>query len=151
KTGSPVALVLGLTANLLIAAVLVLVWMRPADRPVAVVPAPPPPAPVAPAVVPDAPPAPVAPKRACTELNGDTAAKLVADWVAHVGGIRPAPPLKPGGYARVLAACKPEDPAARDLVAAMQALERDRVLEKLTCAPEKDGSVTVRWLLDCPK
>ena len=154
KTGSPVALVLGVTANLLIAAVLVLVWMRTSERPVAPAVAPPPPAPVAPAVVPDAPPAAPAPvavaKRPCTELTGDTAAKLVADCVAHVCGIRLEPPLKPGGYARVLAGCRPEDPAARDLVAAMQALERDRVLERLACAPEKDGSVTVRWLLDCP-
>lgn len=153
KTGSPAALVLGVTANLLIFAVLVLVWMRPTERPVAPAVVPPPPAPAAAAIVPDAPPAaaPVAAaKRPCTELTGDTAAKLVADCVAHVCGIRLEPPLKPGGYARVLAGCKPEDPAARDLVAAMQALERDRVLEKLACAPEKDGSVTVRWLLDCP-
>jgi hypothetical protein len=152
KSGTPWALALGVTANLLVVAVLVLVWTRTADRPTGPVAQAPPPAPAAPVVVPDAPPAPPpAAKRPCSELAGDTAAKLVAECVAHVCGIRLEPPLKPGGYARVLAACKPEDPAARDLVAAMQALERDRTLEKLACPPEKDGSVTVRWLLDCPQ
>jgi hypothetical protein len=153
RRGAPWAVLLGVSANLLLGAVLALVWTR---TPTPTAPAP---VPVVIAVAPDAPPpvvsAPPPPASPCADLAGDSAAKLVAECVARLCPGPRVDALKPGAYVRSLAACKVDDAAGRDLLAALQALERDKLLERLTCAPERDATgrarVTVRWLLDCPQ
>jgi hypothetical protein len=144
RRGPPWALLLAVTANVLGAAVLALLLVRaPATVPA---PAPDPVAPPAAApaaiVLPDAPPAP-APKPTCSGLPSAPAAKLAQACLAQLCG------------AQAPRACRPADPAAHDLVAALATLEHDRALAKLACAPpaaDADGKVTVsvRWLLECP-
>jgi len=154
KAGFSWSVILAASANLLVGAVLVLLWSRTAQTTSSTAPPsvvlPPAPVALAAAAIPDAPlPAAVAKKPPCAELPDDTAAKVIADCVSRLCGARIEPPVKLGGYAHVLALCKPEDGAGRDLLAALQSLERDRSLEKLACPPDKDGTVTVRWLLEC--
>jgi hypothetical protein len=140
RGGRPWTLILAATANLLVLGLLALVWQRTS----APTPAPPPaPAPVV-VVTPDAPPPPPPrPRAPCSALAPEPAAKLAQACLTQLCA------------ATAPKACRPEDPAARDLVAAFAAVEREKSLSKLACtppAPDADGrvAVTVRWLLDCP-
>ncbi len=146
KRGSMAVVLLAVTANLMLAAVLfVLLREKPAAAPPAVSPEPEPIAVVVPPPDAGPPPAPEPPP-ACGAITLDgvaTAAKLARACAILLC----EPPAK-------LADCRAEG-AAGDLVAALRSLERDKVLPKLGCPlPEKDGDgrypVTVRWLLDCP-
>jgi hypothetical protein len=177
-TGAPVAgrrwrpeqliLILLLLANGLGAAVLWVVLSRP-DAPATVAPAAPlAPVPAAvaipdagspPAAKPQPAPAAAAQPGPCAHIameQGGSPARAVQVCANQL--CSPFPPLKvdgaikPGGpLAKLIASCKTTD---LDLLAALQSIERDKSLYRMTCAlPEKheDGtmSVTVRWLLGC--
>ena len=143
RGGPPWTMILAASANVLVLGVLALVWLRTAPpEPAAAPPAAP--APTAVVVPPDAPPPPPPKPRApCSTLAPEPSAKLAQTCLTQLCAAT-APKV-----------CRPDDPAAKDLVAAYVAVERDKPLSRLACPPpppDADGrvQVTVRWLLDCP-